>query len=335
VKRENDTITLIPGITVGHAQDQAALTGCTVILFRQAAVTGVDVRGGMPATFGTTSIGATRTNERRNAVFLSGGSTFGLDVARGILRYLEERGTGWRTSHGVVPAVSGAILYDLAIGRNDVRPDAEMGYEACCAANERPVDEGSVGAGTGATVGKLLGMARAAKGGIGSTGVRLENGLIVGAIVAVNAVGNVFDLETARTIAGTRGQSGQGFVELEDLLPGLLDPAHAFPPPAGGRASNTTIGLVATNARLSHKETIKVAEMAHDGLARSIRPVHMSADGDTIFAAATGELPARHDVVGHLAAEELRKAVLRAVRRARSAGGFPGLADSPELMAGA
>jgi L-aminopeptidase/D-esterase-like protein len=329
LEADNDTITLVPGITVGHAQDETALTGCTVILLGDGAVTGVDVRGGMPATFGTTSIGPTRTNERRNAVFFSGGSTFGLDVARGIMRYLEERGIGWPTSHGIVPAVCGAILYDLGIGRNDVRPDAEMGLRACRAARELPVEEGAVGAGTGATVGKLRGMARATKGGLGSSAVRFPNGLAVGAIVAVNSIGNIFDWETGTTIAGARRDDGQGFVELEDLLPELLDPVRPFPtPPPQGPGGNTTIGLVATNAALSHKETIKIAEMGHDGLARAIRPVHMSADGDTIFAAATGEIPARHDVVGHVAAEMLRRAILRAVRKARSAGGFPGLADT-------
>lgn len=321
-----NAITDVPGIRVGHAQDEQALTGCTVILCEGGAVGGVDQRGGAPGTRETDALYPMHLVQQVHALVLSGGSAFGLDSASGPVRYLEERGVGFDVRVARVPIVPAAILFDLAIGRADVRPDAEMGYQACLNASETRPAEGNVGAGTGATVGKILGMENAMKSGIGTASLDLGDGLIVAAIVAVNAFGDILDASTDQILAGARlpeGSPGEYINTLEVLK---MLPGHQFP----GYSSdeNTVIGVVATNARLNKEQANKMAQMAHDGLARSVRPAHTMLDGDTIFALATGETSADVNIVGAFAAEVFAQAVVRAVTTAKPAGGLPGLNNS-------
>lgn len=307
---KQNSITDVPGIEVGQAQDEESLTGCTAILCRSGAVGGVDVRGGGPGTRETDLLNPINLVEKVHAVVLAGGSAFGLDSATGVMHYLEEQGIGFETGPAKVPIVPAAILYDLGIGRADVRPDAAMGYSAAASASSaRPV-EGNAGAGMGATVGKMRGMDYAMKSGIGTASVEI-NGVIIGAIVAVNAVGDVVDPKTGEIVAGLR--SGPS---LEWMKNGGTQSASQ---------QNTVIGVVATNASLNKAQATKVAQMAQDGLAQAIRPAHTMFDGDTIFALATGEKPADVSMVGAFAAEVMAEAIVRAVRMARSAGGLPGL----------
>jgi L-aminopeptidase/D-esterase-like protein len=317
-------ITDVPGIRVGQRTLDARPTGCTVILADgSGAVGGVDVRGGAPGTRETDLLAPDNTVERVNAIVLSGGSAFGLDAASGVMRYLSEQNIGYQTSAGPVPIVPAAILFDLNIGgRPDIRPDASCGYDAAKAASSGPVAEGSIGAGAGATVGKLAGSARAMKGGIGTASVRTPAGLIVGAIVAVNAVGTVMDPRTGRPIAGVRTVAGNA---LEDPYALILSGQTS----AGPAREATTIGVVATNARLTKAQALKVAEMAHDGLARAIVPAHTPSDGDTIFTLATGGLATDVPVgnVGALAAIAVSDAIVRAVRAARALPGYPAASD--------
>jgi L-aminopeptidase/D-esterase-like protein len=302
----NTTITAVPGIRVGHAQDDEALTGCTVILCEAGAVGGVDQRGGAPGTRETDLLRPMHRVEKVHGVLLTGGSAFGLDAAGGVMRYLEERGIGFDVGVARVPIVPAAVIFDLAIGRPDVRPDAAMAYQACLQATTDPVIEGSVGAGTGATVGNILGMGNATKSGVGSACVEVVNGLFVGAIVAVNALGDIIDPHTGEIIAGARSE--QGFADTLQVMRNMLKPP-VVPP------DNTVIGVVATNAKLSKEEANKVAQMAHDGLARAIRPAHTMYDGDTIFALSTGELTADVNLIGAFAAEVFAEAIMRSVRR--------------------
>lgn len=316
----NDTITCVPGIKVGHAHIEEALTGCTVMILEKDCVVGVDVRGGAPGSYNVTCFQGTTTVESADAIFLAGGSWFGLDVAQGVRQYLVEKGIGWNTGFGITPCVTGTIIFDLAVARHGVRPDAKLGYTAAANANSGPVAEGNVGAGIGATVGKMFGRDRCMKGGVGSSGICLENGLCVGALMVVNSVGNIFDVNTGKTVAGMRREDGKGFIEVTDIPP-TIERHQA--------EENTTIGIVATNAKLSYKETIKMAEMAHDGIARSVRPAHTTRDGDTIYAVATRRLDAKpdFDYLAHMASEHVAKAVVRAVHKAKSVGSIPGLAD--------
>ena len=314
----------VPGLRVGHYTDLEAATGCTVVLCEAGAVGGVDVRGSAPGTRETDLLRPTSLVQHVHGVLLTGGSAFGLDAATGVVRYLEERGVGFDVGVARVPIVPAAVLFDLGVGSTRVRPDAAAGYQACLAATAGQVAEGSVGAGTGATVGKLLGLAGATKGGVGTASLSLPSGIVVGAIVAVNAVGDVVDPETGRIIAGARGPSG--FVDtVRQVLGGSAWPAFASAPPG----ANTTIGVVATNAALSKEGTNKVAQMAHDGLARAIRPAHAMHDGDTIFALATGERSGEVDVsaVGTAAAEVVARAIVRAVCQATSVAGVPAARD--------
>ncbi len=313
----HNAITDVPGIKVGHAQDEEALTGCTVILCEAGAVGGVDQRGGAPGTRETDLLRPMHMVDKVHAVLLTGGSAFGLDAASGVVRYLEERGTGFDAGVARVPIVPAAVLFDLDIGRADVRPDAAMGYQACLNADAAPPAEGNAGAGMGARVGNVLGIGQATKAGIGTAGIEIAAGLIVGAIVAVNAFGDVVDPDSGRIIAGARSPQGG----LADTLAVLRILAGQM---AGGFArSNTVIGVVATNARLTKEGVNKVAQMAHDGLARCIRPAHTMFDGDTIFSLATGEVESDASVVGAFAAEVLAQAIIRAVRAARPAAGLP------------
>ena len=330
-KELNNAITDIPGIQVGHAQDEQALTGCTVVLCEGGAIGGVDQRGGAPGTRETDAMHPMHLVNEVHAVVLAGGSAFGLDAASGVVRYLEERGVGFDVRVVRVPIVPAAILFDLGIGRSDVRPDAEMGYQACLNASAAPPAEGNVGAGTGATVGKILGLAGAMKSGIGTASLEIGSGVKVGAIAAVNVFGDVIDPETGQIIAGARVvqkgpvKIGKGpyFADTLSVMESLI-----------GRTvlgfisrENTAIGIVATNAKLNKEQINKVAQMAQDGLARTVCPAHTMLDGDTIFALATGEKKADVNIVGAFAAEVFAQAVLRAVRTAAPAAGLPCAAE--------
>ncbi len=325
--KRHDAITDVPGLRVGHAQDEEALTGCTVVLCEQGAVGGVDQRGGAPGTRETDAMHPLHLVQEVHAVVLSGGSAFGLDCASGVVRYLEERGVGFDVRVARVPIVPAAILFDLGIGRVDVRPDAEMGYQACLNASTDPPTEGNVGAGTGATVGKILGMDQAMKSGIGSASLDLGSGAHVGAIAAVNAFGDIIDPATGQIVAGARSlQSGPTRIGAGEYFADTLHVMHSLV----GRTSlgfatrqNTVIGIVATNARLNKEQATKVAQMAQDGLARSVRPAHTMLDGDTIFALSTGNKEVDVNIVGAFAAEVLAQAILRAVRAARPVAGLP------------
>ena len=309
MKRAN-TITDVHGIEVGHAQDDQALTGCTVILCREGAVAGVDVRGGAPGTRETDLLNPVNMVEKIHAVVLAGGSAYGLDSATGAMRYLEEQKIGLDMGVARVPIVPAAILYDLGLGRADTRPDAAMGYRAAATASSRPPLEGNVGAGAGASVGKIRGMKYATKAGVGTWSIKV-NDIVIGALVAVNAVGDVVDPESGQLIAGLR--SGRTLQSMKK------NQARA------AVQSNTVIGVIATNAQLTKAGATKVAQMAQDGLARAIRPAHTMYDGDAIFALATGEMRADISMVGAFAAEAMAIAIVRAAKMAASAGGLPGL----------
>lgn len=326
-----NAITDVPGIKVGHAHDLEALTGCTVILCEGGAVGGVDQRGGAPGTRETDPLRPMHLVQKVHAILLAGGSAFGLDAASGVVRYLEERGVGFDVRVAKVPIVPAAILFDLGIGRADVRPDAKMGYAACMqASSERPA-EGNAGAGTGATVGKILGMAGAMKSGLGTASVQFGRGLFVGAIVAVNAFGDVVDPANGAILAGARpakigpvSMGGRG--RFADTLAVMKTLAGKTALRFGSRG-NTVIGVIATNALLSKEEANKVAQMGHDGIARAVRPAHTMLDGDTLFALSTGRRKADVNIVGAYGAEVTSQAIVRAVLSATSAGGVPAAAD--------
>lgn len=326
-------ITDVPGIRVGHAQDLEALTGCTVVLCDDRAVGGVSQRGGAPGTRETDPLRPMHLVQKVDAVVLSGGSAFGLESATGVVRYLEEQGRGFDVRILKVPIVPAAILFDLAVGRSDVRPDAAMGYAACEAATRAAQVQGNVGAGTGATIGKSLGLGGATKSGLGTASLGLGSGIVVGALAAVNAFGDVIDPNSGRTVAGARQADPQDPDRRErfaDTMTVLAQQAGA----AGrefGAGENTIIAVVASNARLDKEETNKVAEMAHDGIARTIRPAHTMFDGDTVFALSTGEIPADTSIVGAFAAEALAWAILNAVIHARSIAGIPGWEETGAL----
>ncbi|MDE2878091.1 P1 family peptidase [Candidatus Palauibacter soopunensis] len=321
-------ITAIEGLALGHFTLEERPTGCTVVLAEGGAVAGVDVRGGAPGTREIALLDPVNSVQEAHAIVLSGGSAFGLDAASGVVRYLEERGIGYRAGDHVVPIVAAAILFDLGIGGGSVRPGPECGYEAARAASADPPAEGSVGAGAGATVGKLRGRGRAMKGGIGTASITLEDGLTVAAVVAVNAVGDVIDPATGEVVAGVRTEDGTGFADAR----ALIREGEARPPgdvPDDASVENTTIGVVATNARLSKAEITKVAQMAHDGLARAIYPAHTPSDGDTLFGLATGTHTDDAGVarIGALAADMVAEAILRAVRTATGLTGLPSVSD--------
>jgi L-aminopeptidase/D-esterase-like protein len=308
----------VPGVLVGHATDREALTGCTAVLFEEPAVIGVDVRGSSPGTRETDRLGPHGTVRRTHALLLTGGSAFGLAAAEGVVRYLEENDMGLDIGVARIPLVSAAVLFDLIVGDPSVRPGPEMGYEAAASAKSADFAQGSVGAGTGATVGKVLGMEGAMKGGIGSASIALEGGLVVGALAAVNAFGDVRDPRTGRVIAGPRLEDGT-LGDTVELLPEAVARM--------GWGENTTLGIVATNADLAKRDANKVAQMAHDGLARAIEPVHTTVDGDVVFAASAGEVEAATDVVGAWGARVMQEAILRAVRVAESVPGIPSLSE--------
>ncbi|USG63409.1 P1 family peptidase [Brevibacillus ruminantium] len=309
------TITDVPGLLVGHAEDTDALTGCTVIVLEKPAVCGVDVRGSAPGTRETDLLDPVNMVDSVHAICLSGGSAYGLDAASGVMEYLEEKGMGLDVGFGIVPIVPAAVLFDLSVGNPRVRPSREMGYRAASQASSEQVPEGNVGAGTGASVGKLNGFSQAMKSGIGSSSRKLPNGLVIGAVVAVNAVGHVKDPETGEILAGPRNEAGA----IVDSIELMQKHAFSLTPPG----TNTTIGVVASNAVITKAEAKKIAQMAHNGLAQTIWPIHTMFDGDTLFALGTGQVAASVDLIGTLSAEVLAEAVVRAVRAAKPAGGLP------------
>ncbi len=319
----NDTITSVPGIEAGHYTDIANATGCTVVICRQGAVGGVDVRGGSPGTRETDLLQPARRVDQLFAVSLSGGSAFGLDAATGVMAWLEEQGIGFRVSPEViVPIVSSAIIYDLGLVNSKVRPGPHEGQAACAVASKDALGEGTIGAGTGATVAKTGGTSRAVKGGLGSACMRFPNGISVGAVVAVNAIGGIWDYRTGQLLAGPRRDDG-GF----DNPVGILLDGSPTASPTG--PVNTTIGVVATDAKLNREESNYLARVSHDGLAMTVRPCHTIRDGDTMFAMATGESEETVDLtaLGAAAVEVTAQAVIRAVRYATGLGGIPAVSE--------
>jgi L-aminopeptidase/D-esterase-like protein len=313
-----DNLCDVPGVLVGYATDREGLTGCTAVLFEEPAVVGVDVRGSSPGTRETDRLSPTGTVRRTHALLLTGGSAFGLAAVEGVVSFLEESDVGLDVGVARIPLVSAAVLFDLVVGSPAARPDLEMGYEAASSAKNGDFAQGSVGAGTGATVGKVLGMERAMKGGVGSASVRLDGGLVVGALAAVNAFGGIRDPIGGGILAGPR------------MVDGALGDTVELLPEADTRmrwGEDTTLGIVATNADLSKTQASKVAQMAHDGLARAVEPVHTTVDGDVVFAASVGGVDAPTDVVGAWGARVMQEAILRAVRRAEGVPGIPSVSE--------
>jgi len=314
------SITSIAGLRVGHWTNREAATGCTVVLCPEGAVASVDVRGGAPGTRETDLLRAGTLVQRVHAVLLSGGSAYGLDAAAGVMRWLEEHGYGFPVPTGIVPIVPAAILIDLSIGNPKVRPNADAGYAACEAASEDAVSEGCIGAGTGATVAKALGLEGALKGGIGSAAETTASGVTVAALIAVNSFGEVVDADSGRVVAGPGGETAGSFVS-------TLEALRARPPlsPFTASPGNSTIGVVATDAALTKDEAYRLAVMAQTGLTQAIRPAHTPVDGDTIFALATGTNTAVTDVLqlGALAARAVERAIVRAVAEATGLAGVP------------
>ena len=309
----------VGGFRVGHAQDLEAATGCTVILCDEMSPAGLDVRGGGPASRESQILSPLAAAEGVNAVLLSGGSAFGLDAAGGVQKYLEERNIGFDVGVTKVPLVSQSCLFDLTVGRKDVRPTAKMAYEACENASYETPAEGNVGAGTGCSIGKYRGMDRAMKSGFGTCAFQAGS-LKVGALVAVNALGDVYGPD-GKPAAGLLNRERTGLSStLEEMFADVTLAENLF-------TGNTTLGVVVTNARLQKAQLCKIAGMTHNGYARAIRPVHTTADGDSIYAVSLGEVEADQDVVGALGARVMAEAILRAVRAARSAYGYPAASD--------
>ena len=318
-----DAITDVAGVSVGHFTYPLRATGCSVVLYPEGAVAGVDVRGGAPGTRETDLLRPENLVDRVHAVLLSGGSAFGLDAAGGVMRWLEQRGHGFAVGAVRVPIVPAAVLFDLWQGDLSIRPDAAAGYAACEAASMAKPAQGNVGAGAGATVGKLFGIERAMKGGIGSASIRVGS-VTVAALVAVNATGDVLDANSGEVLAGAR--TGAASRQLAHIAAALL---RGELPPRLQAGMATTIGVIATDARLDKAQCHKLAGMAHDGLARCISPVHTPFDGDTLFALATGAsgAPGNLTLIGALAAEVTARAVISAIHHATSLPGLPAARD--------
>ena len=328
-----DSITDITGIKVGHASDFEGITGCTVILCEKGAVAGVDQRGGGPGTREIALLNPVNHVEKVHAILLSGGSAFGLDAASGVMRFLEEKNIGYQTGVAKIPIVPAAILFDLNIGDPKVRPTPKMGYLACKNATGAPPEQGSIGAGTGATVGKLLGMSRATKSGIGTSSIDIGGGVKVGAIVAVNAIGEVIDPASGKIVAGVRTkketvitQGEPAFSEALEIMKGLVGRTLL----GLAERANTVIGVVATNAKFDKATCTKMAQMAQNGLVRAIRPANTMHDGDTFFALSTGNKKANINIVGAFAAQAVQQAILNAVFSASRLGGVPAVSDLVE-----
>lgn len=306
----HDDITDIPGIRVGHSTNLEAGTGCTVILCDTAAIGGVDIRGGAPATRETDLLHPMHLVEEVHAILLTGGSAFGLDAASGVMRYLEEHNIGFDVGVARIPIVPAAAIFDLAFGSASIRPEPVSGYHACQQATTAPVTQGTVGAGTGATVGKMFGPTFAMKGGLGSASTQLPDDTLVGALVVVNSFGDIIDQQTQQVIAGSRNPA---------------DSLFSTPSPF----TNTTLAIIATNALLGKEATNKIAQMAHNGIAQTIRPAHTMFDGDTIFALALGSPsqakpnPLQVSMIGAAAATTLARAIIKAIRNATALHGIP------------
>ena len=318
----NKGLTAVAGIRVGHHTLTERPTGCTVVVVDgDGAIGGYAQRGGAPGTRDADLLNPLNTVEQVNAIFLAGGSAYGISVGDGVMRYLDEKKIGLKVAGTVVPIVPGAVLMDLGFGSNsNIRPNADCGYHAASIASDGPVAEGNIGAGAGATVGKMSGRDRAMKAGVGTYAITLPNGLVVAALVAVNAVGDIVDPTTGAVVAGVRTPDGKGLADARKLL--------RSPQPQGNTPSpgaNTTIAVVATNARLTKVQASRMALMADDGLARAINPAHTPADGDTVFSLATGRWQGEADVatIGALAAEALSEAIVRAATQATASGGLP------------
>ena len=318
-----DAITAVKGICVGHASNVESKTGCTVILCEDGAVGGVEIRGSASGTRQLDSLYPVHIVRQVHAVLLTGGSSFGLDAAGGVMRYLEERGKGFDVGVTRVPIVPTAVIFDLGIGDHRVRPDAAMAYQACLHASSGTVEEGSVGVGTGATVGKLFGLERACKGGVGTAGLEGKEGVVVGALAAVNALGDVVDERTGAIIAGLRDEKGTRLVSTAELLlQGVWKERFG-----GAYRGNTTIGVVATNVALTREDAIKVAQMTHNGLAKVISPINTTFDGDIVFALSLGKLKGDVNHVGALAEAAIMEAVKRGVMKADGFGLLPAYRD--------
>jgi L-aminopeptidase/D-esterase-like protein len=317
----NGTLTDIKGLQVGHYTDKTAATGCTVILCPPTgAVAGYDVRGSAPGTRETDLLRPGNLVQHANAIVLSGGSAFGLDTASGVVRYLEERDIGFHTHVAKVPIVPAAILFDLGLGQSNIRPNADSGYEACLDATEEPVNQGSVGAGTGATIAKILGPNHAIKGGLGSASIQMNNGYIVAALFAVNAIGDVINPKTGETVAGPRNLESQGFHNTIDILQERTIDLQPSSP------TNTTIGVVATDAPLNKEQVTKFSQMANSGMARALRPAHTMADGDLVFGLSVAQDSDENvdlTALGALAAHVTEEAIMNATRKAHGLYGVP------------
>ena len=297
----------VKGIKVGQVEDKEGLTGCTVIICEDGGVCGVDVRGSAPGTRETDLLDPINMVQKVHAIVLSGGSAFGLESTCGVSRYLEEKGIGFDVGVAKVPIVTGAVLFDLGVGDPKCRPNIEMGYKACQIANNIELKQGNYGAGCGATVGKIRGSAFCTKGGIGSYSIKLDNGLVVSAIIAVNAFGDVY--ENGQVIAGVLNDDKNDFLNTYDLMKKGVNKG-------GFNIDNTTIGAVVTNAKLSKAECKKISQMAHNGFAKSIFPIHTPHDGDTIFTLATGEVETDITLLGSIASEVVEKSVISAIKNA-------------------
>jgi len=316
----DNSITDVPGIKVGNAQNTDAGTGCTVIICEKGAVAGADVRGGGPGTREIAALDPVNLVSKAQAVYLGGGSAFGLDGAAGVMQYLEENGIGFNIGIGVVPIVPGAVLFDLFVGKHNVRPDKEMGYEACIHASDTNTAQGNVGAGTGAAVGRIKGPEYFMKGGLGTASKKVGD-LIVGAIVAVNCFGDIVDPGTGKIIAGVLDDNKKyPSSTMEIISSEETKTSNAF-------SGNTTIGCIAVNANLTKVESTKVAMMAHDGYARAINPIHTMTDGDTIFCLATGGVTRDVSTVGAIAADVMAEAIVNAVKNAETAYGVTAYND--------
>jgi L-aminopeptidase/D-esterase-like protein len=317
----NSTLTAIPGIKVGHFTLAERPTGCTVVLIEQGATAGVDVRGAAPATRDTDLLNPTKMVERIYGVALSGGSTFGLSTGDGVLRALEEHNVGIVYGNRHIPIVPGASIFDLGVGDARIRPTADCGYRAAQAATSAPVTEGSVGAGAGATLGKIAGMERAMKGGIGAAAIAMRDGLIVAALVVANPMGDVIDPADGRIVAGARKADGPGFADARTIVRTGV--------PRGRAGDNSTIGVIATNARLTKAQASYLAQMTDDGYARAIWPIHTMVDGDAVFAIATGSKAGEPDMItiGSLAADVMATAIIRAATQATGLPNLPAVRD--------
>lgn len=321
VKSSEGSITDVPGIKVGHSHNLEARTGCTVLLCKgDGAVAGIDVRGAAPGTRETDLLEPGNLVERVHAILLTGGSVFGLDAACGVVRWLEERGVGFDTGVARVPIVPAAVIFDLATGDANVRPDSVMGYEACERASSDGFEEGQVGVGAGAMVGKILGIRMASAGGVATASIRLASGVTVGAIVVANSFGDIIDPANGRILAGARSPEGRGWLDTQRAIESAAfvssdkKAGKPLPPRAFSAIENTTLAVVATDAALTKAEARKVAVMAHDGMARAVKPVHTMFDGDTIFALSTGERKSDVTTIGAVAADLVARAIVRAGR---------------------